>query len=157
MGLPMSFPMCSRPVLLLGKYNSCFHPLWHQLRPILLLELDTLTHTLGQGIHNLFIVILQFLVTGLLSIVFVPLNLTSWCHTGTILGMWCVLQGACAGRLMVQEAREIVCEGGGMDSIFITFLWGSLYGLGRTSCWLILARICAHWMCCNHVGSWRTN
>ena len=33
--------MCSRPVLLLGKYNSCFRPLWHRLRPVLLLELDT--------------------------------------------------------------------------------------------------------------------
>ena len=33
--------MCSRPVLLLGKYNSRFCPLWHRLRPVLLLELDT--------------------------------------------------------------------------------------------------------------------
>ena len=33
--------MCSRPVLLLGKYNSRFRPLWHRLRPVLLLEPDT--------------------------------------------------------------------------------------------------------------------
>ena len=32
--------MCSRPVLLLGKYNSRFRPLWHRLRPVLLLEPD---------------------------------------------------------------------------------------------------------------------
>ena len=32
--------MCSRPVLLLGKYNSRFCPLWHRLRPVLLLEPD---------------------------------------------------------------------------------------------------------------------
>ena len=37
--------MCSRPVLLLGKYNSRFRPLWHQLRPVLLLELDTMSST----------------------------------------------------------------------------------------------------------------
>ena len=36
--------MCSRPVLLLGKYNSHFRPLWHQLRPVLLLELEKLAH-----------------------------------------------------------------------------------------------------------------
>ena len=53
---------------------------------------------------------------------------------------------------MVQEAREIAHEDGGMDSIFITFLLGSLYGSGRTSHWLILSRICTHWMCCNYSG-----
>ena len=35
-----------------------------------------------------------------------------------------MLQGACAGGSTVQEAREIVREDGGTDSIF---LWGSVW------------------------------
>ena len=43
--------MCSRPVLLLGKYNSRFRPLWHRLRPVLLLELDKCES--AEGEHHL--------------------------------------------------------------------------------------------------------
>ena len=82
----------------------------------------SLTHTLGQGIHNLFIVVLQFLMMGLSSIVFAPLDPTSRCHTGTILGTRRTAGCVCAGGSTVQEAREIVREGSGTDSIFITFL-----------------------------------
>ena len=47
--------MCSRPVLLLGKYNSRFRPLWHRLRPVLLLEPDNIVDQHAQPAQQVWV------------------------------------------------------------------------------------------------------
>ena len=117
----------------------------------------SLTHALGQGIHNLFIVIPQFLVTGFSSIVFALLDPDKSVLHGYHPGNAAPQQGARAGGSTMQEARERTRDDGGTDSIAVTFWWGSLYGSGRTFRWLIYSRMCARWVCCNYVGFRRTN
>ena len=121
------------------------------------LEAFSLTHALGQGIHNLFIVIPQFLVTSFSSIVFALLDPDKSVLHGYHPENAATQQGARVGGSTMQEARERTRDDGGTDSIAITFRWGSLYGSGRTFRWLIYSRMCARWVCCNYVGFRRTN
>ena len=89
---------------------------------------------LGQGIHNLFIVIPQFLVTGLSSIVFALLDPDKSVLHGYHPGNEAPQQSARAGGSTVQEAAR---EDGGTDSIAIIFRWVRFY----SPQWTVLSNV----------------